>query len=80
MTNEEAYRNGFEAGKQARDEEHKMWEKNAEKLWDGEFGELSDLSTLLRYWEAQESANFPEANFNVKVFQNMVEKMKGEME
>lgn len=69
---------GLEAGKKARDEEHKMWEKNAEKLRDGEFGELSDLSTLVRYWEAQESANYPEANYNVKEFQNMVDKMKEE--
>ena len=77
---EMAYNNGFEAGKQARDEEHKMWEKNAEKLRDGEFGELSDLSTLVRYWEAQEKANYPEANFNVKCYQNMAENTKGEKE
>ena len=51
-----------------------LWEKNLENLKSGTLGDPSLPSTLLRYWQCQERANYPYARENVEYFSEIVEK------
>ena len=48
------------------------WEKNLEALKSGALGDVNSPKTLLRYWQKQESAGYPNASANVKYFEEMV--------
>ena len=51
------------------------WLKNLESLQLGEFGiDTKSPKTLLAYWKAQELAGYPQAEENVKYFEDMVRK------
>lgn len=50
------------------------WEKNLEALKSGALGDANSSKTLLRYWQMQESAGYPNASENVKYFEEMVRK------
>ncbi len=52
-----------------------LWEKNLENLKAGTLGDPSDPKTLLRYWQYQERAHYPNARDNVEYF---IEFMKGD--
>ncbi len=51
-----------------------IWEKNLENLKAGTLGDPADPKTLLRYWQYQERAHYPNARDNVEYF---LELMKG---
>ena len=55
------------------------WEKNLEMLKSGALGDDTSPETLLRYWQMQASAGYPQANENVKYFEDVINraKMKG---
>ena len=55
------------------------WEKNLEMLKSGALGDNTSPETLLRYWQMQASAGYPQANENVKYFEDVINraKMKG---
>lgn len=48
------------------------WEKNLEMLKSGALGDKTSPKTLLKYWQMQERAGYPNASENVKYFENMV--------
>ena len=51
------------------------WQKNLEKLKNGEFGKINSKAiykTLLEYWKAQAKANYPYASENVKYYEELV--------
>lgn len=50
------------------------WEKNLEMLKSGALGDATSPETLLRYWQMQERAGYPNASENVKYLENMVRK------
>lgn len=50
------------------------WEKNLEMLKSGALGDAISPETLLRYWQMQERAGYPNASENVKYFENMMRK------
>ena len=54
------------------------WQKNLDRLKNGEFGEFIDAlttyKTLLNYWKAQAEADYPLARENAKYFEEMVRK------
>ena len=52
----------------AEGQRQQLWERNLENLRSGALGDLSDVSTLLRYWQAQERAHYPFARENVEYF------------
>ncbi len=58
-----ADRNGWIEGQR-----ETLWEKNLENLRAGTLGEPGELATLLRYWQAQERAHYPNARENVEYF------------
>ena len=55
------------------------WEKNLEMLKSGALGDDTSPETLLRYWQMQASAGYPQTNENVKYFEDVINraKMKG---
>ena len=50
------------------------WEKNLEMLKSGALGDSASPKTLLKYWQLQERADYPNASENVKYFEDMVKK------
>lgn len=54
--------------------ESEPWEKNLEMLKSGALGDSASPKTLLRYWQMQENAGYPNAMENVKYFKDMVNK------
>ncbi len=52
----------------AEGQRQQLWERNLENLRSGALGDLSDVATLLRYWQAQERAHYPFARENVEYF------------
>ena len=54
------------------------WDKNLERLKNGEFGAYKNseesIETLLRYWKAQAEAGYPSASDNVRYFEQLIEK------
>ena len=50
-----------------------LWERNLENLKSGTLGDASDPVTLLRYWQFQDRAHYPNAKENVEYFKNIVE-------
>ena len=53
---------------------NERWEKNLEMLKSGALGDVNSPKTLLKYWQMQEYAGYPNASENVKYFVDMVEK------
>lgn len=51
-----------------------LWERNLENLNSGTLGDKSDPRTLLRYWQFQEKAHYPNAKENVEYFKKAIEK------
>ena len=48
------------------------WEKNLEMLKSGALGDTDSPETLLRYWQMQAEAGYPQASENVKYYEDMV--------
>ena len=46
-----------------------MWELNQANFTAGTFGNPQELTTLIRYWQAQEEAHYPGARRQVEFFQ-----------
>ena len=60
-------------------EKEARWNKNMEHLKSGGFGSMDGkecYETLLRYWQAQEQAGYPQASENVKYFEEMIKRNK----
>lgn len=53
-----------------------LWERNLENLRSGTLGDPTSPTTLLRYWQCQERAHYPNARDNVEYFTLAVEKEK----
>ena len=51
-----------------------IWERNLENLKAGTLGDPTDNRTLLRYWQCQERAHYPNARENVEYFSERVTK------
>ncbi len=51
-----------------------IWEKNLANLNSGTLGDKTDPATLLRYWQFQQRAHYPNARENVEYFKKIVEK------
>ncbi|MBQ9084566.1 MAG: hypothetical protein IJY24_02815 [Clostridia bacterium] len=54
-----------------------MWQRNLENLKAGTLGDPQSPSTLLRYWQCQERAHYPQARENVEYFTEAVNKEGG---
>lgn len=50
-----------------------IWEKNLENLKSGTLGDTNSPATLLRYWQFQQKAHYPNAKENVEYFGKIVE-------
>lgn len=48
------------------------WDKNLDRLTNGEFGVATSPEALLRYWQAQAEAGYPSADENVKYFEQQI--------
>ena len=57
-----------------------LWERNLENLKAGTLGEPTSAVTLLRYWQLQERAHYPNSRENVEYFTLMIEKEKEDIE
>lgn len=51
-----------------------LWQLNQNNLSSGTFGDPSDPRTMLRYWQQQEKAHYPDAVYNVEYFQALAAK------
>ena len=51
-----------------------LWEKNLDNLNSGTLGDKNAATTLLRYWQFQARAHYPNAKENVEYFKKIVEK------
>ena len=51
-----------------------LWERNLENLKSGTLGNPENSKTLLRYWQFQQKAHYPNARENVEYFKKIVEK------
>lgn len=49
-----------------------VWERNLENLRAGTLGDPNAPATLLRYWQCQERAHYPNARENVEYFEDML--------
>ena len=52
------------------------WDNNLARLKTGEFGEPSSPEAVLKYWQAQLDAGYPNAQENVCYFEEIVRKEK----
>ncbi len=50
-----------------------IWERNLENLKSGTLGDPVNPATLLRYWQFQQRAHYPNAKENVEYFKKIVE-------
>jgi hypothetical protein len=50
-----------------------LWERNLENLRSGTLGNPENSKTLLRYWQFQQKAHYPNAKENVEYFKKIVE-------
>ncbi len=50
-----------------------IWERNLENLRSGTLGDVGSPATLLRYWQFQQKAHYPNAKENVEYFKKIVE-------
>ncbi len=57
-----------------------MWERNLDNLRAGTLGDPNSPVTLLRYWQCQEMAHYPNARENAEYFKERVERLKQEAE
>ena len=48
-----------------------LWRRNLENLTAGTLGDPKDPNTLLRYWQSQEKAHYPNARENVEYFSQL---------
>ena len=55
-----------------------VWERNLENLKSGTLGDPENPTTLLRYWQFQQRAHYPNAKENVEYFKRIVEKERYE--
>lgn len=55
-----------------------IWERNLENLKSGTLGDPENPATLLRYWQFQQKAHYPNAKENVEYFKKIVEKERYE--
>ncbi len=55
-----------------------LWERNLENLKSGSLGDPKLSSTLLRYWQCQERAHYPDARENVEYFIEVIRKEERE--
>ena len=53
-----------------------MWELNQANFTAGTFGNPQELTTLIRYWQAQEEAHYPGARRQVEYFQRRYQEMQ----
>jgi hypothetical protein len=51
-----------------------LWETNLTNLERGTLGDKTSYHTLLRYWQLQDKANFPNARENVEYFRDLIKK------
>lgn len=51
-----------------------VWDNNLARLKTGEFGEPSSAEAILKYWQAQLDAGYPNAIDNVRYFEEIVRK------
>lgn len=56
--------------------EWELWARNLCNLREGALGDPEDPETMLRYWKAQEAANYPYASENVKFFEAALERRR----
>ena len=49
-----------------------IWEKNLENLKSGTLGDMNNPKTLLRYWQFQQRAHYPNAKENVEYFKRIL--------
>ena len=49
-----------------------VWDRNLDRLRNGEFGVATSPEALLRYWQAQAEAGYPSADENVKYFEQQI--------
>lgn len=66
-------------------EQQKIWERNLERLKNGEFGahNITDEGyehALLLYWKAQAEAGYPYAESNVRYFKNIIDHKKSSVD
>ena len=54
------------------EEEREWWEANLQMLRSGALGDDTLPKTLLKYWQMQESAGYPNECENVKYFEDML--------
>lgn len=59
------------AGGQTREQ---MWEENLKNLKSGTLGDPTQDATLLRYWQNQERAHYPQARENVEYFTERIKR------
>ena len=57
-----------------------LWQKNLDNLKAGTLGDPTAYPTLLRYWQCQERAHYPNARENVEYFTDLIKKGGGEDE
>ena len=53
-----------------------LWEVNLTNLERGTLGDKTSYATLLRYWQLQDKASFPNARENVEYFQDLIRQEK----
>ncbi len=65
---DDAYLFSTDSGEGDADQRELQWQRNLENLRSGSLGDPSSVSTLLRYWQCQERAHYPNARENVEYF------------
>ena len=55
-----------------------IWERNLENLQSGTLGDTANPATLLRYWQFQQKAHYPNAKENVEYFKKIIEKERND--
>ncbi len=65
---DDAYLFSTDSGASEADQRELQWQRNLENLRSGSLGDPSSISTLLRYWQCQERAHYPNARENVEYF------------
>ena len=53
-----------------------MWQLNQQNFAAGTFGNPQELTTLIRYWQAQEKAHYPGASAQVEYFQSKYQEQR----
>ena len=69
---DDSYLFSVETQPQTEYQSESLWEINLTNLERGTLGDKTSYKTLLRYWQLQDKANFPNARENVEYFQNLI--------